>query len=544
MKSIIFVSDLFKEDYPGGAELTTEAIMEGCFFPLVKIKSQQVTPTLLQKFKNNFWIFGNIADLSDETLLYISQNLNYSVVEYDYKFCSFRSPEKHEQAQKSCNCQHTRHGKIVSIFFAQATNLWFMSERQRDFYYELYPFLKKKSTIVLSSVFSKSTLDYIENLNTKEKNDIWLIQKSSSWIKGTENSISFAKDSNMKYEIFHDLSYYDILHKFAQSKGFITLPRGKDTCPRTTIEAKLLGCEIESNENVQHKYEDWFSGSTQKALKYLRSRAEYFWKITLPQTNIEVPTYTGKSENNIHFKVIIPVYNSELWIKKSIQSVLEQKYDNYECIICDDMSTDETYSICKSLILNESKFRLIKNTEKKFALKNIYDSIQISDAKEEDVIVILDGDDWLSTRYVLSHLNKFYEKENCLLTFGSFIESPTGHLGAESSNYPSEIVKNNLFREDSWRASHLKTFKALLWNNIKIGDFLDEDGKFYEMTYDQAIMLPMLEMSGERAKYIPQINYVYNISNPAAVNKTKARKQHELMLKIREKPKYRRLENA
>ena len=127
------------------------------------------------------------------------------------------------------------------------------------------------------------------------------------------------------------------------------------------------------------------------------------------------------------------------------------------------------------------------------------------------------------------------------MTYGSFIEFPTARIGMEASDYPKSVIENNSYREDKWRASHLKTFKASLWSKINSEDFLDDDGKFYEMTYDQAIMLPMLEMSGQRAKYIEDVNYVYNVSNPNAINKIKAQKQHNLMLKIRSKKKYERI---
>ena len=129
------------------------------------------------------------------------------------------------------------------------------------------------------------------------------------------------------------------------------------------------------------------------------------------------------------------------------------------------------------------------------------------------------------------------------MTYGSFMESPTGLVGAEASDYPPDVIEQNTYREDTWRASHLKTFKHFLWNKIKTEDLIDEDGNFYEMTYDQAMMLPMLEMSGPRAKYIPEVNYIYNLSNPNAVNKTRAQKQHQLMLKIRAKKRYERLSN-
>ena len=69
----------------------------------------------------------------------------------------------------------------------------------------------------------------------------------------------------------------------------------------------------------------------------------------------------------------------------------------------------------------------------------------------------------------------------------------------------------------------------------------DTTGDFYEMSYDQAMMLPMLEMAGEKALYIPEALYVYNTINPLAVNKTRAEKQHKLMLEIRAKKPYNRL---
>lgn len=129
------------------------------------------------------------------------------------------------------------------------------------------------------------------------------------------------------------------------------------------------------------------------------------------------------------------------------------------------------------------------------------------------------------------------------MTYGSFIEHPSGRIGTEASNYSIDVIESNTYRQDKWRASHLKTFKFFLWNKIEKTDLMDDDGKFYEMTYDQAIMLPMLEMSGYKSKYIDQVNYVYNTSNPNAVNKTRAQKQHNLMLKIRSKQKYERLKD-
>ena len=536
---IICVSDAFAEDYVGGAELTTQAILDGGLLPIIKVRSHQLNKSIIELHSNKFWIFGNIANLSTDLLMLCVKTLNYCVVEYDYKYCKYRSPEKHIAAEGSCDCENSPRGKIVSIFFAKAKNLWFMSTGQRDRYLSKYPFLQKNSTKVLSSVFDPMTLGYIQSLDTSNKKDVWLIQDSPSWIKGTEDSIQYAKNNNLNFEVFKGLSYQEMLDKFAASRGFIFLPRGADTCPRTAIEAKLLGCETIFNDNVQHKDEEWFSGDVERTWDYLRSRTNEFWNETIANSHLPVPKKQQRTNENTHFKVIIPVYNSEGWIAQAIESVKAQNYSNFSCFIGDDISTDTTYERCVQATSHLKNFHTVRNKEKKYALQNIYDLIAQSNPSPEDVIVVLDGDDWLSSRNVLSRLNEYYN-DGCMLTYGSFVEFPRATIGAEASEYPKHVIENNSFREDTWRASHLKTYKYSLWKDIDPEDLKDEDGKFFEMTYDQAMMSPMLEMAGDRAKYVPEVTYVYNTQNPNAVNKTRAQKQHSLMKKIRKKQRYAR----
>ena len=155
--------------------------------------------------------------------------------------------------------------------------------------------------------------------------------------------------------------------------------------------------------------------------------------------------------------------------------------------------------------------------------------------------VLLDGDDWLASSRTLNALNKAYDNEGCWVTYGSYIYHPYGTRGPEPSQYPDDIIKNNSFREDMWRASHLRTFKCHLWDRIKVDDFKDEKGYFYDVSYDQAIMLPLLEMSGDKAKYIDSILHVYNKENPLNVDKIKAQKQSDTAKRIRNKSKYERI---
>ena len=117
---IIFCSDAFAEHYTGGAELTTEAIIKNSLFPVNKVLSKQVTLELMEKNKNCLWLFGNFSGLDKRCILYAAKNLDYCVVEYDYKFCKFRSIKKHEKFEGECNCHNENHGKLISAFMARS----------------------------------------------------------------------------------------------------------------------------------------------------------------------------------------------------------------------------------------------------------------------------------------------------------------------------------------------------------------------------------------------------------------------------------------
>ena len=194
---IVFVSDAYKEDYIGGAELTTEAIIEDSLLPVVKYRSHEVTLNLMNQYKDACWVFGNFFSVKEELLIYAAKNLNYNVIEYDYKYCKYRSIPKHIQMEGSCNCEESRHGKIVAIFLEKAKKVFWMSSEQRQVYFDKFSFLTESKNIVLSSVFDVPTMDYFKNLKIPEKNNKWLILNSSSWIKGTKDSIEYAKKNNI-----------------------------------------------------------------------------------------------------------------------------------------------------------------------------------------------------------------------------------------------------------------------------------------------------------------------------------------------------------
>lgn len=281
---VIVVSDMFVEDYVGGAELTTEALLSESPFKIQKLHSRDVSLAALQQGVQKFWIFGNFSQMNPELIPSIVANMKYTVLEYDYKFCKHRSIEKHEAlAGLPCDCSDQLTGKLISAFYYGAKALWWMSETQKNVYFSKFPFLVEKDNIVLSSVFSKETLGTMKLLREQSSSQNlerkkWIVLGSNSWIKGLEAAKSWCESNGKDYEVVWGMDYKELLARLSHAEGFVYLPPGGDTCPRMVIEAKLLGCKLHLNNNVQHSKEEWFDTDDVESIHdYLYTAPRLFW---------------------------------------------------------------------------------------------------------------------------------------------------------------------------------------------------------------------------------------------------------------------------
>lgn len=90
--------------------------------------------------------------------------------------------------------------------------------------------------------------------------------------------------------------------------------------------------------------------------------------------------------------IIIPVYNSEKYIGECIQSVLNQTYDNFELIIVDDGSTDNSYKICQEYSEKDCRIKLVKKKNGGVSSAR-YEGLKTA---QGEYITFLDNDDiWL-----------------------------------------------------------------------------------------------------------------------------------------------------
>jgi len=283
----IFVSDIFKHQYVGGAELSLDALITSCPSSSYSVNSQSLTKEFIDKKKDSTWIFGNIASLDSQVVSHIIESgLEYYFIEFDYKFCEYRNPTLYEKLEEEeCDYDNTEQGKLIKSFVNSSIKTFFMSEGQLGTYNKCLSGLNESKTVVLSSIFDDQFFELIEQIRNEnpQKDDKWIVLGSRSWVKGSTESEEWCKKNNLNYEVISGLPYQEVLKKLATSKGICFKPTALDTCPRFVIEAKTLGCELELNDNVQHLNENWFNDSSiEEMLDYLKTRRDTFWNAVAP----------------------------------------------------------------------------------------------------------------------------------------------------------------------------------------------------------------------------------------------------------------------
>ncbi|HRN78478.1 MAG TPA: glycosyltransferase family 2 protein [Candidatus Dependentiae bacterium] len=261
------------------------------------------------------------------------------------------------------------------------------------------------------------------------------------------------------------------------------------------------------------------------------------WMLSLVLLGALVIGYATLMPTSKSIVVVIPSYNNAHWYEKNLSRLFSQTYKNWRAIYIDDCSTDGTADLVEQYIKKQGqshRVRLIKNETNKGALANIYHAVY--SCADRDIIVLLDGDDWFHTDEALSIVAKAYEDESVWMTYGQFVEYPYGKKGF-CCPIPREVIEKNAYRNYTWITSHLRTFYTWLFKKIKTEDLM-YNGDFFSVTWDMAIVFPLLEMAGGRCKFIPEVLYEYNMATPLNDFKTKLQLQQHCNRLIRQRPRY------
>lgn len=222
--------------------------------------------------------------------------------------------------------------------------------------------------------------------------------------------------------------------------------------------------------------------------------------------------------------IIVPVYNSEDTLEKLVNSILIQKYNDYEVILVDDGSTDNTYKLMEKLSIKDNRIKIFTKKNEGPGLTRKYGYNQA----EGELLFFMDSDDWLYDDNVLGKIVEIYNNDKFEVLFFDFIMLINGK---EQIN---NAFNNNNLKSGKYSIDKIEKMlvTGALWKKIFLREKMKEE-YFYDGTnYEDYYTTYMYLNECKEIQYVKEIFYVSNRDNPKSITKTKSIKKQIQSLEV------------
>lgn len=217
--------------------------------------------------------------------------------------------------------------------------------------------------------------------------------------------------------------------------------------------------------------------------------------------------------------IIIPCYNVEKYIDKCIESILNQKLNDYEIILVDDSSTDNTYKKIKEYETKYPFIKTIKNKKNSGAGFSRNQGLKIASG---EYISFIDSDDYIDDNYYNILMEKILKNKLDMVICDIKIIYPDGKEEVVPS-CNGKIDKFNIINTGLVASPCNKIFKKSL---ITKYDF--PEGKINE---DVAVIIPTI-MASEKIGYVENVYYNYIQRKNSVQNESFSNKKFDIFYTV------------
>ena len=208
--------------------------------------------------------------------------------------------------------------------------------------------------------------------------------------------------------------------------------------------------------------------------------------------------------------IITPSHNSSLFIKDCIESVQNQSYTNWEMLIVDDASKDNSVELIQSISNNDSRIKLIALTKNVGAAEARNEALAHSKGK---YIAFLDSDDiWLSSK--LEKQIKFMQSSKCAFSFTAY--QPMSENGSQKF---SEIHVPSKIDYHSYLKNTIIGCLTVIIDKEQTGDFRMPN---IRSSHDMALWLDIMKRGFKAYGLNETLAYYRLVSNSNTSKKWKA----------------------
>ena len=220
----------------------------------------------------------------------------------------------------------------------------------------------------------------------------------------------------------------------------------------------------------------------------------------------------------VKISIIVPVYNSEKSLQKCLQSIHIQKYKEFEVVIINDGSTDNSLNIIEEFTAKDGRF-------KSFSKPNtgVSSSRNFGLSKSRgDYVTFIDSDDTIESNYLLSYIDKINKNKSDLICQGyiSIYYNYKTITKLENIDYHKQQITDAIYDLE------LKECLSSVWNKIFKKSIIDKNN----LKFDENISLGEDKLFSIRfiyfTKIVSTLNYsLYNYNR--MYENTLSKKHHE-----------------
>jgi glycosyltransferase involved in cell wall biosynthesis len=216
------------------------------------------------------------------------------------------------------------------------------------------------------------------------------------------------------------------------------------------------------------------------------------------------------------FSVIVPAFNCKDLIEKTLVSVLEQTYDNFEIIIVDDASTDGTswYADALSKLYRPFIAHVVHHDRNVGPTGSMVSGHSVADG---DVVLQLDGDGDTIDPETFELYAEWYDDRDIWMC-GAMLDKLVGTVRAPS---PQRVYNAQCNRFGGVQQFHPRSWRKWLWYKIPRDELINPDtGEYWRAASDCSFLWNMWELAGAfRVAYVWKPLYVHNLNNPLNMRK-------------------------
>ncbi len=230
----------------------------------------------------------------------------------------------------------------------------------------------------------------------------------------------------------------------------------------------------------------------------------------------QLQTFHPISEHRT-FTFLVLANNAAEFCEKQLTSIFKQSYPHYKVLYLDNGSTDQTKEKVRAFspfAPCENNLILVHYEHTKPLVEAVYKAIH--NMSPSEIVIFLDGHDWLAHEHVLSHLNDLYANPDVWMTYSRGIHYPDYQKigGRACSDF---FLKEKRGRQEGLPTTcSLISFPAAYFKKIHLQDLL-LDSQFVDEV--DAFLYPLFEMGPQHVLFTDEVMLVKNDTKPSDTRK-------------------------